>query len=226
MGEGGQRFEGSALACVRGERPVFDGLSFRIEAGGALLLTGPNGAGKSSLLRLMAGLLRPAAGRLLWNGEAIEDDRRGHGARVHYVGHHDALKPVLTSRENLAFWTALATGARATSKIVADRVTAALAALGVLHLEHLPVRLLSAGQQRRVALARTLAWFAPLWLLDEPTTALDSEGVALIIAAAERHRGAGGMVVLSTHADLRLAGATGLELGGRPAAKAMTAAAP
>ncbi|MDA0675809.1 MAG: heme ABC exporter ATP-binding protein CcmA [Proteobacteria bacterium] len=225
MGEAEPRFEGAALGCVRGERRVFEGVSFRVRAGGALLLTGPNGSGKSSLLRLMAGLLKPAEGSLGWNGAPIADDWRAHGLRVHYVGHHDALKPILTTQENLAFWTALAIGQNPASRAVEDRVAAALEGLGVLHLRHLPARLLSAGQQRRVALARTLAWFAPLWLLDEPTTALDREGVALVIGAIERHRGAGGIVVLSTHADLDLAGAEGLELGRRRVAPdAMTEA--
>jgi heme exporter protein A len=221
MSEGEPRFEGTALGCVRGERRVFEDVSFCIKAGGALLLTGPNGSGKSSLLRLMAGLLKPAEGSLAWNGEPIADDWRAHGARVHYVGHHDALKPILTAQENLAFWTALATGQKPASRAVEDRVAAALEGLGVLHLRRLPARLLSAGQQRRVALARTLAWFAPLWLLDEPTTALDRDGVALVIRAIQHHRSAGGMVVLSTHADLDLAGAQGLELGRRPAAAAI-----
>lgn len=207
------RFEGGGLCCVRGERRVFEGVSFAVSSGQALLLTGRNGAGKSSLLRLMAGLLKPVSGELAWNGASVHEDAQAHGARIHYIGHLDALKPSLTTAENLAFWTALALGARPGGEDVCARVAGALDGLGIGHLAGLPARLLSAGQQRRVALARVLAWPAPLWLLDDPTTALDRDGVAALKRALAAHRAQGGLAVISTHADLGLADAQGLELG-------------
>jgi len=199
------RFVGHDLTCVRGERRVFSGLGFDLEAGDALVAVGPNGSGKSSLLRLMAGLLTPAAGRLLWNGEPVAADREAHGGRLHYVGHLDAVKPVLAVRENVAFWARLHGGGTAA-------VDGALAALGVGHLAAVPGRFLSAGQRRRVNLARLLAAPAPLWLLDEPTTALDRAAVAALEAAIERHRRTGGMVVAATHAPLALNAARTLDL--------------
>lgn len=200
------RFVGHDLICVRGERPVFSGLGFDVESGGALLLVGPNGSGKSSLLRLMAGLLAPAAGRLLWNGEPVAADREAHGGRLHYVGHLDAVKPVLSVRENVGFWADLRPGGAAAA------VDGALAAFGVGHLAAVPGRFLSAGQRRRVNLARILAAPAPLWLLDEPTTALDRAAVAALEAAIARHRQGGGMVVAATHTPLSLGAARTLDL--------------
>ncbi len=105
-------FEGRDLLCVRGERRVFEGLSFAVAAGGLLVLTGPNGSGKSSLLRIMAGLLRPAAGALLWDGAPVRDDPDAQAARLQYLGHLDAVKPVLSAAENLMFWAALHGGGR------------------------------------------------------------------------------------------------------------------
>lgn len=201
------RFIGHGLTCIRGERLVFAGLGFTLEAGGALVLTGPNGSGKSSLLRLMAGLLSPAAGTLTWNGEAVAADREAHGGRLHYVGHLDAVKPVLSVMENVAFWANLRPGG---GPAVAE---AALAAFGIAHLAVVPGRFLSAGQRRRVNLARILAAPAPLWLLDEPTTALDRAAIAALEAAIACHRRAGGMVVAATHTPLSLGGAQTLDLG-------------
>lgn len=199
-------FAGTDLTCLRGDRLVFTGLDFRVEPGGALLLLGPNGSGKSSLLRVMAGLLRPFRGRLGWD-DAPDDDPDRHRGRVHYVGHLDAVKPVLTALENLSFWAALG-GA-------ADPPAAAMAALerlGVPHIAGVPGRYLSAGQKRRLTLARVLAAPAPLWLLDEPTVALDRAAVRLLEGILAEHRAGGGMVALSTHADIALPGATELHL--------------
>lgn len=189
-------FTGDNLLCVRGERTVFSGLDFTLEDGGALVLVGPNGSGKSSLLRLMAGLLRPAAGDLKWDGEETLEDPEAHGGRLHYVGHHDAVKPVLNVAENVSFWASL----RGTE----GRVKEALEAFAIAHLADVPGRFLSAGQKRRVHLARILAAPAPLWLLDEPTTALDKQTIAALEATIARHRQAGGMVVISTHSDIKL----------------------
>ncbi|MCP5366211.1 MAG: heme ABC exporter ATP-binding protein CcmA [Hyphomicrobiales bacterium] len=201
-------FAGEGLVCIRGERTVFAGLDFALGPGGALVLVGPNGSGKSSLLRLMAGLLRPAAGALTWGGAAVAEDPEGHNGRLHYVGHLDAVKPVLSVTENLLFWARL----RGQGAAAPDRVAAALATLGIGHLADLPGRFLSAGQKRRVNLARILAAPADLWLLDEPTTALDRASIAVLEGAIAAHRAGGGRVVVSTHADIALDGAAALDL--------------
>lgn len=191
-------FEGHGLACIRSDRIVFAELDFSVSAGEALLLTGANGSGKSSLLRLMAGLGRPAAGRLLWNGVPVDDDRDVFFRETHYLGHRDAVKPALTVRENLAFHAALRGAGDG------DALDAALSAVGLDALAGMPARMLSAGQTRRLALARVLASPAALWLLDEPTIALDATSVSAIFAAIARHRAAGGMVVASTNVPLAL----------------------
>jgi heme exporter protein A len=202
-------FAGEDLACIRGERAVFAGLSFALERGGALLLTGPNGSGKSSLLRMLAGLLPPASGRLLWDGISLAEDPSAHRERLHFIGHQDAVKPVLSAAETLNFWAGLRSG---------DATEAALRRLGLEHLAGTPGRFLSAGQKRRVNLARLLASPAPLWLLDEPTTGLDRVAVAAFEAALADHRAGGGMVVASTHTPLELPGARTLRLDDYPAA--------
>jgi heme exporter protein A len=194
--------EARDLACLRGERIVFAGLSFALAPGEALLLTGANGAGKSSLLRLLAGLLAPAEGTLLWRGEDALADRAGHARRLRYVGHGDALKPALTARENLGFFARLWGG----------DTDPALAALGLEALAELPARVLSAGQKRRLGLARLALAPADLWLLDEPTTGLDTASVERLGALLARHRDAGGMVVAATHLPLPLPGARELRL--------------
>jgi heme exporter protein A len=203
-------FEGSELACVRAGRIVFARLEFRVEAGGLLILRGPNGAGKSSLLRLMALLLPQAHGTLAWNGEDVAEDPDAHRARVAYAGHDDALKPGLTVAEDLEFHAAL--------RGCCGRVEAALAAFGLDALAKTPARFLSAGQRKRVALARLIAAPASLWLLDEPSNGLDSGAVALLEAAIAAHREAGGIVVAATHLDFAGANATTLTLDGAKAA--------
>jgi heme exporter protein A len=202
------RFTGHDLTCIRGERAVFGGLDFQVTSGEALVLLGPNGSGKSSLLRLMAGLLRPAAGTIAWNGVDTRDDPDAHKKRLHYVGHQDPVKPTLTVEENLAFWTALAPLPAPT-----DAVGGALEAFGIAGLKAVPGRYLSAGQKRRLTLARLATAPALLWFLDEPTAALDKDAVLRLRQAIERHRARGGMVVASTHADLDLDGARVLDLG-------------
>ena len=193
-------YAGHDLACRRGERLVFTGLSFRIAAGSALLLRGPNGSGKSSLLRCMAGLLAPVAGTQTWDDQPIALDADAHRGRLRYLGHQDAVKPALTVLENLALWQQLH------GLHDAAAIGRALAGLGLDRLAELPARLLSAGQRRRVALARLLASPASLWLLDEPTTALDDDGVERFARMVGDHRAAGGLVVLSSHGDPGVAG--------------------
>jgi len=202
-------FQARGLACLRGGRLVFTGLEFDLAPGGAVLLLGPNGSGKSSLLRLLAGLLAPAAGRLEWAGAPIAEDPEAHAARTHYLGHHDAVKPVLSVAETIGFWARLhqPDAARA-----AAATRAALERFGLAPLADMPGRMLSAGQKRRTNLARLLAAPSPVWLLDEPTTALDRASVAVLEAVLAEHRAQGGMVVLSTHTPIALPGATALQL--------------
>ena len=184
--------QASGLAAFRGERLVFRDLDFAVGAGGALLLTGPNGSGKSTLLRLLAGLLRPAAGTLTWDGADALADLPTHARRVAYVGHQDAVKPGLTAAENLRFAARLSGG----------NVRDALAAVGLEELADLPGRMLSAGQRRRLALARLALSEAPLWLLDEPTLGLDAVSVERFGAMLEAHRAGDGMVIAATHLPL------------------------
>jgi len=196
---------GEDLSCIRGERLVFTKVSFRLDGGGALVLRGPNGSGKSSLLRLMAGLARPVVGVIAWNGQSIASDRAAHRMRTAYVGHAEAVKPALTVMENLQFWSGMHGGAR--------DVTAALARLGLQHHAQVSARFLSSGERRRLALAILAAAPADLWLLDEPTVGLDAASLSALEAMLDDHRRRGGMVVLSTHVDLRLGDAATLDLG-------------
>ena len=193
------------LACLRGGRLVFSGLSFRVAPGSALVLRGRNGIGKSSLLRMIAGLVPVLQGRLGF------EPASGHGEAgapaqaetdlvqsCHYLGHLDAFKPVLTVGENLAFWRDYLDDGRHTG----IDVGAALEAVGLDALEPVPAGHLSAGQRRRLALARLLAAPRPVWLLDEPTSALDAEGQARLFEIVAAHLAAGGLAVAATHTDL------------------------
>jgi heme exporter protein A len=197
-------FTGNGLACRRGERLIFRGLDFVLPPGGALVLIGPNGSGKSSLLRLMAGLTPRAAGIIAWNGTDIREDPAAHRNRLHFIGHSDALKPVLSAGESLAFWARM----RASDAAIEP----ALARFGLSHAAGLPCRYLSAGQKRRLALARLVAAPAALWLLDEPLTSLDSDAAAQLLAAIGEHRAQGSRIVLSTHTPIELGDATRLSL--------------
>jgi len=190
------------LAAFRGERLVFRDLSFAVAPAGALLLLGPNGSGKSTLLRILAGLGRLEAGVLRWDGEDALADRAAHAGRVAYLGHLDAIKPGLTVTENLRFAAAIARRA----------IAPALAAVGLETLADLPARLLSAGQRRRLALARLALSPAKLWLLDEPTLGLDAASVERLGGLLASHRAGGGMIVTATHLKLPLADAAELRL--------------
>ena len=200
-------FSASDLTCLRGERLVFAGLGFALSAGDALLLVGPNGSGKSSLLRLMALLLRPFRGEFRWQGEPVAENPDAYRQGLRYVGHLDGVKPVLTCHESLAFWAAL-DGAPEPGR----RAAAALERLGLERLAEVPGRYLSAGQKRRLNLARLLLLPAPLWLLDEPTNGLDAAAIARLEGALAEHRAAGGLIVASTHTPLALPGAATLHL--------------
>jgi heme exporter protein A len=184
------------LTCTRGERVLFSALSFRVKAGQALAVEGANGAGKTSLLRLIAGFLAPPAGRLIVKIAGKEsDDAEERGKLVGWLGHQDGLKPQLTVAEQLDFFAALYRGK-------AD--AAVLEQVGLTRQADLPCRYLSAGQRRRLALARLLVCRRPLWLLDEPFAALDTTGQALVAHLMAHHCGAGGIIIAATHEPLGL----------------------
>jgi heme exporter protein A len=197
------RLSGSDLACIRGSREVFRGLSFAVAAGEALAVSGPNGAGKSSLLRLVAGLVPKAEGRLELGGG---DPELSIGEQAHYLGHQDALKPALTVQENLAFWTDF---------LGAGPPKQPLVAVGLDELAHLPAAYLSAGQRRRLSLARLIAVERPIWLLDEPTSALDAVAQAMLADLMRVHLAGGGLIMIATHGPFGLDGTNELRLGGR-----------
>lgn len=187
----------SALACVRGERRLFADLSFTLAPRTLLAVRGANGSGKTSLLRMLCGLLSPAAGTIAWNGDDIHSAREEYCAQIAYIGHLNGVKDDLSGLENLKF--AARTAGIVTSAESAD---AALRQLGLDGFQRLPCKTLSQGQRRRVALARLcLSANRPLWVLDEPFTALDAAAFALTQGLLESHLQQGGMVVLTTHQD-------------------------
>ncbi|HKQ45163.1 MAG TPA: heme ABC exporter ATP-binding protein CcmA [Rhizomicrobium sp.] len=184
------------LACARGDKNLFDGLSFRVTAGQALAVEGANGAGKTSLLRMIAGFLAPVSGRIKVKiAERESDDAEERGKAVGWLGHQDGLKPQLSVREQLNFFASLY-GHKADG--------AALEQVGLARQADLPCRYLSAGQRRRLALARLLVSQRPLWLLDEPFAALDASGQALVGQLMARHCGQGGIIIAATHEPLGL----------------------
>jgi heme exporter protein A len=205
-------FSVTDLAASRAGKRLFGGVAFGLEAGDALILVGPNGSGKSSLLRLLAGFGRPTAGVISWKGGDIRDDLEEYRGNLHVLGHVDAVKPALRVDELLKFWVALA-GAPVDEKRVED----ALGMLGLDNLRETPCRFLSAGQRRRLALARLVAYDRPLWLLDEPSVGLDADSIQKLAGVIARHREGGGIVMLSTHQDLGLEGARVLSLADYPA---------
>jgi heme exporter protein A len=197
------RLEAAGLACIRGGREVFTNIGFSVEAGQALVVTGRNGAGKSSLLRLIAGFVHRTAGRLELTGG---DPELGLGEQAHYLGHQDAQKPSLTVAENLEFW----------SKYLGHRPppSDALAAVGLNTVASLPAAYLSAGQRRRLSIARLIAVPRPLWLLDEPTAALDRAAQQRLAALMREHLAGGGLIVAAAHGPIGLEQAKELRLGG------------
>ncbi|MBT2187241.1 heme ABC exporter ATP-binding protein CcmA [Sphingobium nicotianae] len=181
------------LACVRGGRMLFAGLDLALAAGGSAQIAGPNGVGKSSLLRIVAGLLRPYAGTVRCEGAVALTDEL------------DALDRERTVRQALTFWARI-------DEAPAERIDAALADLRIAHLADIPVRMLSTGQRKRAALARTLVTAAPVWLLDEPANGLDVESAAALGALVDRHRAAGGIVLAASHLPLAWAQDLTIEL--------------
>ena len=192
--------EALRLSCVRDERVLFSDLNFNITPGEIVQVEGQNGAGKTSLLRILAGLAQPESGEVRWQGEAIGRARDAFHRQLLFLGHQAGVKALLTPFENLAFYQSLM------GKPDYDAIWQALAQVGLLGYEEVPVGQLSAGQQRRVALARLWLSRALLWVLDEPLTAIDRQGVELLMAQFEQQAARGGMVLLTTHQPLPAAG--------------------
>lgn len=187
------------LECVRGTRRLFSGVSFALEPGECLLLQGPNGSGKTSLLRILCGLARPERGEVAWRGQPIGRLAEEFRAEVLYCGHANALKDDLTPLENLLAAAALE-GVPASVRQARE----ALAALGIERLERLPVRALSQGQKRRVALARLAITERALWILDEPLTSLDVGAAATLGSLLDGHFDKGGLAILTSHQPITL----------------------
>ena len=207
---------GTDLACVRAGLPIFRDVSFAIDAGQVLLVTGPNGSGKTTLLRLIAGLIRPTRGQVTLAGF---DPEASIGEEAHYLAHQDALKPSLTVAENLGFWSRFM-GPPASPET-------ALAAVRLDSLAGVPAAYLSAGQRRRLSLARLLAVYRPIWLLDEPTATLDADGQASLAQIMRDHLASGGIIVAATHGPLGIDGARELRLSaGQPGCGAGLASSP
>lgn len=197
------RLSAVELACHRGGRDVFTGVSFAVAAGEALTVTGRNGAGKSSLLRCLLGLVRLAHGRLTLDGG---DSELSIAEQAHYLGHQDAVKSSLSVAENLGFWAGFF-GTRSVD------VAGALQAVGLEALAELPAAYLSAGQRRRLSIARLIVAKRPIWLLDEPTSTLDAAAQDRLAALMRAHLAAGGLIVAATHGPIGLGEARELRLG-------------
>ena len=197
------RLSGRGVRCVRGGRDVFSGLDFEVSSGEALAVTGANGSGKTSLLRLIAGLLPMAGGSIDLEGGETELTLP---EQAHYLGHRDPLKPALSVIENLSFWRDFLGGK-------AFDTPESLSEVGLDHAARLPAAYLSAGQRRRLSIARLLAVRRPIWLLDEPTTALDAAGQSMFAGLMADHLSRGGLIFAATHAPLGIA-ARELRIGG------------
>lgn len=186
------------LCYERNEQTLLNELCFNLHAGVALQVTGPNGCGKTSLLRILCGLLTPLAGTITWNSTSIAHCRDEYLAELIYLGHHPALKTGLTLHENLTLMSSMAKTRLNLS------ITDALQYVGLAEYENSFAQILSAGQQRRLTLAKLLLIKAKLWILDEPFTALDETGVALVEALLTQHIAQGGMAILTSHQAIEL----------------------
>ena len=205
------RLSAIELACHRGGREVFAGVSFSVASGEALTVSGRNGAGKSSLLRTIIGLVRAAGGRLtLQDG----DPELSIAEQAHYLGHQDALKGSLSVAENLRFWAGyLSGGSGKIEENIQQRIHEPLEAVGLAGLAALPAAYLSAGQRRRLSIARLIAAPRPIWLLDEPASTLDAAAQARLAELMRTHLGGGGLIVAAAHGPVGLADTQELRLG-------------
>lgn len=185
------------LACLRGDRLLFKQVDFELKAGGLLYILGENGCGKSSLLRLLCGLLIPEIGDVFWNGQSIKQESEAYHSNLFYLGHLNGLKDDLTALENLQLSAKLAG-----NDVGEDQVLAALTAIGIARCANLPVRVLSQGQKRRVALARLWLTDSQLWILDEPFAALDAASINVLASHLTQHLSNGGMSIVTTHQDV------------------------
>lgn len=185
------------LACQRGERGLFSALSWQFAAGSVTQIEGHNGIGKTSLLRIIAGLAAPLAGEVCWNGRNILKIREEYHENLLYLGHQAGIKPELSAWENLQFYQQISSAMQGE-----DALWEALSQVGLLGREDLPAGQLSAGQQKRIALARLWLSQAPLWVLDEPFNAIDKHGVGVLTALFEAHAANGGLVILTSHQDI------------------------
>lgn len=199
-----------ALSARRGEDLIFKDISFTLSAGESLILTGRNGSGKSTLLRAVAGLLRPESGRVTWETDAAERGTRASEA-CHYLGHRNAMKAELSVRENLEFWQSFVGDFAGGQGMT---ITEAAEAVGLGGITHLPFGYLSAGQQRRMAFAKLLVAWRPVWILDEPTAALDVNAESVFTTLIEDHLAQGGIVLAATHQPLGLETAQELKMTG------------
>ena len=195
------------LECVRGDRSLFRGLNFSLEAGGVMQVQGANGSGKTSLLRMLCGLAAPAQGKIRWQGMDIRSLGGEYHKAITYLGHLSAVKDDLTAIENLRISSALAG-----VEIDQGKALEILQRMGLDGHEDLPAKALSQGQRRRVALARLLICGTLLWILDEPLTALDGAAITLVQTLLAEHLQQGGMVVLTTHQEINLAATTSQSL--------------
>jgi heme exporter protein A len=208
-----QRLEANALECVRGGRTLFQNLSFALGPGELLEVRGANGSGKTSLLRVLCGLLAPAAGHVLWRGQKINALKEEYLKELAYLGHANGVKAELSAAENLRIQYGLMVGRRPDE----ERISAALERLGLDRDARRPAKTLSQGQQRRLALARLLVSGRALWILDEPLTALDSAAVQLVRAVVGEHLEGGGLAVLTTHQPLEVRAGRTLHVQRTPA---------
>lgn len=199
--------EAHGLCCVRGERELFSGLNLRISSGNCLHVRGENGVGKTSLLRLLTGLSKPESGEVLWGNQSITLDPIAYHRELLFLGHRDALKEDLTALENIQMYAALDDVA-----LPQEKALAALWRFGLRGRENLPVNCLSAGQKRRVLMARMLTRQARLWILDEPFNALDTQAIQEMQNLIIEHLSVGGLAVLTSHQELSIPNVQVLEL--------------